>query len=98
MQLEREYRAEDIPESLPAPGPGAPFGMKWDIDALANLCADKGLRALDGEQGAVFDAAVIGCALTLWHTGHCASLAEAADKARAAIASGEALKRLQAGL
>ena len=72
--------------------------MKWDIDALATLCADKGLRALDGEQGAVFDAAVIGCALTLWHTGHCASLAEAADKARAAIASGEALKRLQAGL
>ena len=98
MQLEREYRAEDIPESLPAPGPGAPFGMKWDIDALATLCADKGLRALDGEQGAVFDAAVVGCALTLWHTGHCASLAEAADKARAAIASGEALRRLQAGL
>jgi len=99
IQLNREYRAEDIPETLPAPkSASAPLGMKWDIDALAALCAEKGLRALDGEEGPVYDAAVIGCALTLWHTGHCASLPEAATAARAAIKSGEAMKRLQAGL
>ena len=99
MQLARDYRAEDIPVTVPAPAsPSAPQGMKWDIDALAALCAEKGLRALDGEQGAVYDAAVIGCALTLWHTGHSSSLTEAASSARAAIKSGEALKRLQAGL
>ncbi len=99
MQLDREYRAEDIPETLPAPdSASAPLGMKWDIDALAALCAEKGLRALDGEEGPVYDAAVIGCALTLWHTGRCASMPEAAATARAAIKSGEAMKRLQAGL
>jgi len=99
LQLARDYRAEDIPESLPAPTSiDAPLGMKWDVDKLSALCAEKGLRALDGEAGAVYDAAVIGCALTLWHTGHRSSLAEATDAARAAISSGEALKRLQAGL
>ena len=99
VQLNRDYRAEDIPKTIPAPASAsAPQGMKWDIDALAALCAEKGLRALDGEEGPVHDAAVMGCALTLWHTGHCASLAEATAAARSAIKSGEALKRLQAGL
>ena len=99
MQLERDYRAEDIPESTPPPASAnAPLGMKWDVDALASLCAEKGMRALDGEAGPVYDAAVIGCALTLWHTGHSDSLPAAADAARRAISSGEALKRLQAGL
>ena len=99
IQLDREYRAEDIPETMPAPSSAtAPQGMKWDIDALAALCAEKGLRALDGEEGAVYDAAVIGCALTLWHIGHSTSLSEAAATARKAIKSGEAMQRLQAGL
>lgn len=99
LKLDRDYRAEDIPESMPAPtAKDAPLGMKWDVAELASLCAEKGLRALDGEPGAVYDAAVVGCALTLWHTGHCESLEQAADKARAAISSGEALKRLQAAL
>jgi len=58
MQLERDYRAEDIPESMPAPkDESAPIGMKWDVKALATLCAEKGVRALEGEEGAVYDAA-----------------------------------------
>ena len=99
MGLDRDYRAEDIPDTFTRPlDKNAPIGMKWDVPALAELCADKGLRALDGEPGAILDAAVIGCALTLWHTGHCTSLQKGAEKARSAIQSGEALKRLQAGL
>ena len=99
MQLNRDYRAEDIPETMPAPAkPIEHLGMKWDNKALAELCAEKGLRALEGQPGAVYDAAVIGTALTLWHTGKAATLPEAAQTARDAIESGEALKRLQAGL
>ena len=99
MGLARDYRAEDIPDTFTTPkDENAPIGMKWDIEALAKLCAEKGLRALDGEPGAILDAAVIGCALTLWHTGHCASLQEGAEKARSVINSGEALKCLHAGL
>ncbi len=99
MQLDRDYRAEDIPQNMPAATTHPDcFGMKWDIGALAKLCADKGLAALNGEPGAVYDAAVIGSALTMWHTGKVATLPEAADAAREAIHSGEALKRFQAGL
>jgi len=99
LDLERDYRAEDIPDDLAAADPAtSPIGMKWDITALAKLCAEKGLRALDGEQGAVYDAAVIGSALTLWHTGQSSSLSEAVATSRAAIKSGAALERLQAGL
>lgn len=98
MDLNRDYRAEDIPATMPAPAQPDYIGMKYDIDALAKLCADKGLAALNGESGAVYDAAVLGSALTMWHIGKASSLKEAADTAREAIASGEALQRLQTGL
>ena len=96
--LARDYRAEDIPESTPAPSVSGYFGMKWDNEVLAKLCAEKGINALKGEPGAVYDAAVLGTALTLWHTGKADTMNEAADTARQAIKSGEALERLQAGL
>lgn len=98
LELNRDYRAEDIPETMPAPTDSNYIGMKWDVDALAKLCADKGLSALNGEPGAVYDAAVLGTALTLWHVGKVESLVQGASMAREAIASGEALRHLQAGL
>jgi anthranilate phosphoribosyltransferase len=98
LDLNRDYRAEDIPETMQTPANSDFIGMKWDVDVLAKLCADKGLAALNGEPGAVYDAAVLGTALTLWHTGKVESLAQGAGKAREAIASGEALQRLQADL
>ena len=75
-----------------------PIGRKWDIDALSALCAKKGLDALNGKEGPILDAVIAGAALTLWHTRKEKTLADAAAKARHAIASGEALRRLQAGL
>jgi len=99
MDLVREYRAADIPEDLPlASKDSHPVGMKWDIDALSALCAEQGRDALSGKSGPLLDAAVLGAALVMWHTGKEQSLAKAANKARAAIASGEALRRLDAGL
>ena len=96
--LARDYRAEDIPESTSAPSVSGYFGMKWDNEVLAKLCAEKGINALKGEPGAVYDAAVLGTALTLWHTGKAGTMNEAADTARQAINSGKALERLEAGL
>lgn len=99
MNLNREYRAEDIPESTPHANPDKhPIGMKWDIDALSSLCAEKGRAALSGTSGAIQDAAVLGAALAMWHTGFETSLSAAADRAREAITSGAALARLEAGL
>jgi len=99
LDMLRDYRAEDIPDSLPlASAKTDPIGMKWDIDALSELCAERGRAALSGTQGALHDAAVLGAAMIMWHTGHLPSLSVATDRARKVIASGEALSRLDAGL
>ncbi len=99
MDLLREYRAADIPETVPlASKDNHPVGMKWDIDELSSLCAEQGREALSGKSGPLLDAAVLGAALVIWHTGKEKNIAKAADMARAAIASGEALRRLDAGL
>ena len=99
MELLRDYRAEDIPDDLPtAPKETSPVGMKWDIDALSTLCANQGREALSGKSGPLYDAAVLGAALVMWHTGKEQNLAAAANKARAAISSGDAMRHLDAGL
>ncbi len=99
LGLMRNYRAEDIPEDLPlASETKHPIGMKWDIDALSALCAERGRDALKGEEGALLDAAVLGAAMIMWHTGIQPDMKAATKKARTVIASGEALARLEAGL
>jgi len=99
MDLLREYRAADIPDDLPLANKNEhPIGMKWDIDALSALCAAQGREALSGKSGPLLDAAVLGAALVMWHTGKERNLSKAADNARAVIASGQALQRLDAGL
>lgn len=99
IDLARKYRAGDIPDSTAlADEHSGQTGMKWDIEALAALCADAGRRALAGEAGPIQDAAVLGAALTLWHVGKAENLKEAARVAREAIASGAALERLETGL
>lgn len=99
MDLMRTYRAADIPDDLTLASPDKhPIGMKWDIDALSQMCAEQGRQALSGKSGPLFDAAVLGAAMVLWHTGKEKDLKTAADKARAVIASGEAMQRLDAGL
>ena len=108
INMDREYRAEDIPESMPLANSnpvqveheraGRRIGMKWDVQPLAQLCADKGVAALNGEPGAMRDAAVFGAAMTLWHLGQQPDMTAAVAAANAAIDSGAALQRLEAGL
>ncbi len=99
LDLNRSYRAADIPEDMPlASVANNPVGMKWDIGALSTLCAEQGRMALSGNSGPLQDAAVLGAALIMWHTGKEPDIKIATEKARAAIASGEALQRLEAGI
>jgi len=99
FELLRTYRAEDVPDDMPlASEDSHPIGMKWDIDALSAMCAEQGREALKGKSGALLDAAVLGAALIMWHTGFQPDLKAATDRAREAIASGDALSRLDAGL
>jgi len=99
LELAREYRALDIPgDTKKPPVSEQEMGLKWDIDALAGLCASEGRKALSGEPGPVYDAAVLGAALTLWHTGREPDMLSATKQARDAISSGAATERLNAGL
>jgi len=99
LALARAYRAMDIPDSTPSPEPSAATpGMKWDIDAFAALCATEGQSALENKAGPIRDAAILGAAMTMWHIGHCADLDDAVKRARHAVESGEALRRLEAGV
>jgi len=99
LELLRSYRAEDVPDDLPlATEESNPIGMKWDINELSALCAEKGRDALKGKTGALLDAAILGAALIMWHTGYQPNMKTATDHARQVIASGEALSRLDAGL
>lgn len=95
INMLREYRALDIPESVTQ---SCVPGMKWDIAALADTCAQKGLAALGGESGPVQDAAIMAAALILWHRGLTNNMAQAIKLAKEPVASGEALARLNAAI
>lgn len=99
LSLLRSYRAADIPEDLPAasPNPDTP-GMKWDIGALAALCADTAWKVLEDEPGPLHDAAVLGAAMVLWQTGRAPDLPAATEAAREAISSGRAQTCFRNGL
>jgi len=99
LSLEREYRAENIPDSFPPAKPHPDYpGMKWDIAALSKLCADRGCDALAGSAGATRDAVILGAAMTLWHLGREPDMAMAVLRCKEAVDSGEAQKRLMNAL
>ena len=96
LSLDREYRAADIDPDTPAAS--EPLGRKWDIDALSKCCADELMKGLNGQAGAALDACIMGAALVLWHLALEPDLPSAAERARRAIETGEALRRFEAGL
>lgn len=103
LDLRRDYRAADIPDSMALADTSDAavadrVGLKWDINALSQACADAGVQALDGQAGPALDAIVYGAALALWHTGRASTMVDSARLAREAVDSGKALERLNAGL
>ena len=76
-------------------GEAAP-GLHADAGgASAKLAAEMGLEALSGERGPIRESLAYGAALCLWHLGRFATLAEAADAARAVLDSGAGLARVE---
>jgi len=94
LGIEQSVRAPQIPAELAGEGDGV--HARIDLDAVAKVAAQTGLRALEGEKGPTRDALVYGAALVLWHLGKTRSLPAAAAMAREAIDGGAALARLHA--
>ena len=85
--------------SSPEPRPSMPGGADTGPVGCPGRRAEAaraGIEALEGNAGATFDSLVYGAALCLWHLGHRATLAEAAEYAREVIGSGKALAHFRA--
>ncbi|MBM3357971.1 MAG: anthranilate phosphoribosyltransferase [Betaproteobacteria bacterium] len=93
LGIDQSVRAPRLPGG-PA-GEDADDGPEIDNDAVAKAAAEAGIAALTGQPGPTRDSLVYGAALCLWHLGRHGSLKSAADAARAALDSGEALRRLR---
>ncbi len=98
LGIQRETRSVPLPKDLPpAPVRGDEIATEIDIDAAAEVAAERGLAALKGEDGPTRDSLVYAGALALKHLGRQESLEAAAQAVRKVLDSGEALARLQAG-
>jgi anthranilate phosphoribosyltransferase len=93
LGIDQSVRAPRLPGG-PA-GEDADDGPEIDNDAVAKAAAEAGIAALTGQPGPTRDSLVYGAALCLWHLGRHGSLKSAADAARGALDSGEALRRLR---
>ncbi len=96
LGIEQSVRAVPLPDDLPkSEREGDEVAIMVDVKATAVAAARAGLAALGGEKGPTYDSLVLAGALILNHVGHAASLAEAADRVRAALDSGRALARVK---
>ena len=93
LGIDQQMRAPQIPEALAVEED--PAGRVLGRDGVAKAAAEAGLSALGGQPGLTRESLIYGAALCLWHIGHHASLKGAANAARAALDSGEALRRLR---
>ncbi|NWG87180.1 MAG: anthranilate phosphoribosyltransferase [Hydrogenophilaceae bacterium] len=96
LGIQQTVRAVPLPADLPkSERAGDEVAIMVDVQATAQAAAEAGLEALCGNRGATYDSLVLGAALILHHLGRAKTLSEAADKARAALDSGKAAKRVK---
>ncbi|MEW5770168.1 MAG: anthranilate phosphoribosyltransferase [Pseudomonadota bacterium] len=96
LGIEQSVRSVPLPDNLPkSEREGDEVAIMVDVEATAKAAAAAGMAALRGEKGATYDSLVLSAALVLHHIGKAPSLAAAADRARAALDSGNAAKRVR---
>ena len=89
--IEQTTRGIPVPDNLPAPATaGDEIAPEIDIDALARVCLEIGLTALQGKPGPAYNALVYAGAIVLTHLGRCDSMTAAADIIKDTLDSGTA--------
>lgn len=97
IDIVQSTRATPIPKDLATAGERPDdIANPFNPDEIARAASKAGLAALGGEKGTAYDSLVYSGAIVLNHLGRAGSLAEAADKIRQVLDSGEALKRFNA--
>jgi anthranilate phosphoribosyltransferase len=96
LGIRQTVRAVPLPDDLPkSERAGDEVAIMVDVKATAQAAAEAGLAALAGNKGATYDTLALVSAMILHHLGRAKSLPEAADMARAALDSGQALARVK---
>ena len=97
--LGQAVRAVPVPDDLPkAAEESDGIAASLDIDSMAAITAEVGIRALQGEKGIALDSLIYGGAIILSHLRKQISLSEAAKTIAKQIDSGEAYARFNAAL
>ncbi len=92
-------RAVPVPDDLPeASVQNDDIGATIDVDSMAAITAEIGIRALKGEKGIALDSLIYGGAIILSHLRKQTSLNEAAKTIAKQIDNGEAYARFKAAL
>jgi anthranilate phosphoribosyltransferase len=96
LGIEQAVRSVPLPDDLPQTvRPGDEIAVAVDVQATARAAAQAGLAALEGAQGPSYDSLVFSSALVLWHLGREGTLRAAADRVRAVLDGGKAVKRVR---
>ncbi len=94
--IQQDVRATPLPDELPPAPESEDVCAAFDAEAVAKMAADAGLAALNGEPGSTYDALVYSAAIALWHVKKADNIQQAADKVRAVLNDGSALKHFNA--
>lgn len=94
--IQQDVRATPLPDELPPAPDSEDVSATFDANAVAKMAADAGLAALNGEHGSSYDALVYSAAIALWHVKKADNIQQAADKVRAVLNDGSALKHFNA--
>ncbi len=94
--IEQTVRATPLPDELPPAPESEDVSAAFDAEAVAKMAANAGIAALNGEQGSTYDALVYSAAIALWHVKKTDNIQQAADKVRAVLNDGSALKHFNA--
>jgi len=94
--IQQDVRARPLPDELPPAPESEDVSAAFDAEAVAKMAADAGLAALNGEPGSTYDALVYSAAIALWHVKKADNIQQAADKVRAVLNDGSALKHFNA--
>lgn len=90
--IDQNVRATPLPDNLPEVPQSDDVGAAFDVSIAAQMAADLGIAALEGEQGSTYDGLVYSCAIALWHLKKFATLHDSAEHVREIINSGKALQ------
>ncbi|GMT50194.1 MAG: hypothetical protein IEMM0008_1733 [bacterium] len=95
LGIQQDIASAAIPEDIPkASKKKDEIAADIDVDAVAKVAAEEGIKALQGEKGPTRDGLIYSAALCLWHVKKYDTLSASAQAVKEVLDSGKAHSRL----